>query len=185
MTSAPQVPSYPRLARQLAAADVDASPAEVHGVAVGLLCAGAPHAFDRWQRELLENAGEGNVLAEECGRSLRALHERTAAEIGDPDMGFALFLPDDDRPLAERALALRDWCEGFLYGFGIAGPPPHQALSGEGREALRDFTELTRLDAEHVADSEGEEGALTEIVEFVRVAVLVIREEAQQYRERP
>ena len=184
MTSTPEVPSYPRLGRQLAAADVDASPAEVHGIAIGLLCAGAPDACERWERELLEDAGDGNVLADECRRSLRALHQRTAAQISDPDMGFALFLPDDDRPLAERALALRDWCEGFLYGFGIAGISPDQVLSAEGREALRDFTELTRLDAEHVADSENEEGALTEIVEFVRIAALLIREEVQQYRER-
>jgi hypothetical protein len=184
MNSPTDAPPYPRLARQLAGADVDASPAEVHGIAVGLLCAGAADPFGRWERELLEDAEEGNVLAAECRRSLRALHERSTAELDDTGMGFAPFLPDDERPLAERALALRDWCAGFLYGFGIAGISPDRALSAEGREALRDLGELTRLDAEHVADSEDEEGALVEIVEFVRVAALLIREEVRQYRER-
>jgi uncharacterized protein YgfB (UPF0149 family) len=184
MTSTTQVPAYPRLARQLAAADVDASPAEVHGIAVGLLCAGVPDPCARWEHELLEDARDGDVLVGECRRSLRALHHGTAAALDDADVGLALLLPDDDRPLAERAGALRDWCTGFLYGFGIAGVSPDRALSGEGREALRDFTELTRLDAEHVADSEGEEGALPEIVEFVRVAVLLIREDVRAHRER-
>jgi len=179
-----QVPAYPRLVRQLASADVDASPAEVHGIAVGLLCAGAQDPYARWEHELLEDAGEGNVLAEECRRSLRALHDATAAALDDADMSLTLLLPDEDRPLAERAAALRDWCTGFLYGLGVAGIAPDKALSAEGREALRDFAELTRLDAEHVADSEGEEGALTEIVEFVRVAVLLIREDIQSCRER-
>jgi len=184
MTVTPQVPAYARLARQLAAADVDASPAEVHGIAVGLLCAAVPDSAGRWQQELFAEADEGNVLAAECRRSLQALHERTLAGIDDPDMGFALLLPDDERPLADRAAALRDWCEGFLYGFGIAGVSPDHALSAEGREALRDIGELTRLDAEQVAEGESEEGALTEIVEFLRVAALLIREEVRQYRER-
>lgn len=184
MTSTTQVPAYPRLARQLAAADVDASPAEAHGIAVGLLCAGATDTYACWERELLDGGGVGDVLADECRRSLRALHDATAAALDDADMGLSLLLPDDDRPLAERAEALRDWCAGFLYGLGVAGIAPDRALSAEGREALHDFTELTRLDAEHVADSESEEGALTEIVEFVRVAVLLIGEDVRAYHER-
>jgi uncharacterized protein len=184
MTTTTKVPAYPRLARQLAVVDVDASPAEVHGIAAGLLCAGASDAHERWERELLEGGAEGNVLADECRRSLRALYDTTAAALSDADMGLSLLLPDDDRPLAERAEALRDWCGGFLYGLGIAGISPDSALSAEGREALRDFTELTRLDAEHVADSEAEEGALTEIVEFVRVGVLLIREDVLAFRAR-
>lgn len=184
MSSTTQVPAYPRFARQLAAADVDASPAEVHGIAVGLLCAGATDAYARWEHELLAESEQGDVLAEECRRSLRVLHDATAAALDDADMGLSLLLPDDDRPLAERAGALRDWCTGLLYGLGIAGIAPDKVLSAEGREALSDFGELTRLDAEHVADGEGEEGALTEIVEFVRVAVLLIREDVRAYRER-
>ena len=136
MTSTTQVPAYPRFARQLAGADVDATPAEVHGIAVGLLCAGATDAYARWERELLEGAGEGDVLVDECRRSLRAVHDATAAALDDADMGLTLLLPDDDRPLAERADALRYWCAGFLYGLGIAGIAPDRALSLEGREAL-------------------------------------------------
>ena len=184
MTNTIQVPAYPRLARQLAAADVDATPAEVHGIAVGLLCAGVTDAHARWEWELLGSASEGDVLADECRRSLRALHGATAEALGSEDIGLALLLPDDDRPLVERAHALRDWCTGFLYGLGIAGISPDRTLSAEAREALRDLTELTRLDAEHVADSEAEEGALAEIVEFVRVAVMLIREDVRAFRER-
>jgi hypothetical protein len=180
-----EVPSYPRVARSLAGAGVDASPAEVHGIACGLLCAGEPEAFECWERELLDAVGEGDLLAGECRRGLRRLYEGTVAAMEDPGLGFAPFLPDADRPLAERAVALREWCEGFLYGFGLSGGAPERALSAEGREALHDFGELTRLDAEHVAEGEGEESALTEIIEFAWVAALVIRDECREYRERP
>jgi uncharacterized protein YgfB (UPF0149 family) len=185
MTRSAEAPSYPRIARALAGAGVDASPAEAHGIACGLLCAGEPGAFARWEEELLEAAGEGDVLAEECRRGLRRLYDGTLMAMEGDGMSFAPFLPDEERPLAERAVALREWCEGFLYGFGLSGGAPEKALSAEGREALHDFGELTRLDAEHVAEGEGEESALAEIVEFAWVAALVIRDECRQYRERP
>jgi hypothetical protein len=185
MHSAADALSYPRIARSLAGAGVDASPAEAHGIACGLLCAGDPDAPARWEQELLDVAGGGDVLAEECRRGLRRLYEGTVAAMDDPAMSFAPFLPDDERPLAERAVAIREWCEGFLYGFGLAGAASQKALSAEGLEALHDFGELTRLDAEHVAEGEGEESAFAEIVEFAWVAALVIRDECRQHRERP
>ena len=37
------------------------------------------------------------------------------------EMEFELLLPDDDAPLEQRATALSQWCQGFLYGFGTGG----------------------------------------------------------------
>jgi uncharacterized protein YgfB (UPF0149 family) len=181
----PATPSYERTARQMAGAGIEAGPAEAHGLACGLICGGVENALARLEAELFDAADAGDVLATECRRSLAGLLERTLGEMDGEGMGFTPFLPGDERPLSERATAIREWCEGFMYGFGLSGIAPQGALSGEGREALRDFGELTRLDAEHVGqdEDEGEEEALTEIVEFVRVAAMLIREEVLQYRE--
>ena len=179
----PATPSYERTARQMAGAGIDAGPAEAHGLACGLVCGGVENASARWEAELLEASDAGDVLATECRHALKALLERTLDEMDGGGMGLSLFLPDDERPLAERATALREWCEGFLYGFGLSGTAPQRALSVEGREALRDVGELTRLDAEHVGHGEDEEEALTEIAEFVRVAAMLIREEVLRHRE--
>jgi hypothetical protein len=167
----------------MAGAEIEVGPAEAHGLACGLICGGVEDVAARWEAELFDASEAGDVVAAECRRSLKGLLQRTLEDFGGEGMGFDLFLPDDERPLAERATALREWCEGFLYGFGLSGTTSQAALSAEGREALRDFGELTRLDAEHVGPSEDEKEALTEIVEFVRVAAMLIREEVLQHRE--
>jgi uncharacterized protein YgfB (UPF0149 family) len=72
----------------------------------------------------------------------------------------------------ERAEALLGWCRGFLGGFGLsAGAEP--ALSPEAAEALEDLAKIaaSRLSYD---DPEGDEAALTEVAEFVRVAALLL-----------
>jgi len=176
-------PTYERVARQMAGAGIEAGPAEAHGLACGLVCGGVEDAYARWETELFEVSDSGGTPVAECRRSLESLLDRTVDEMDGDGMGFTLFLPDDERPLAQRAIALREWCDGFLYGFGLSGISPQRLLSSEGREALRDLGELTRLDVEHVGQDEDEEEALVEIVEFVRVAAMLIREEVLQHRE--
>ena len=87
-------------------------------------------------------------------------------------LGFALLLPDEDSAVAERADALLGWCRGFLGGFGLsAGAEP--PLSPEASEALDDMSKIaaSRLSYD---DPEGDEAALVEVAEFVRVAALLL-----------
>ena len=35
-------------------------------------------------------------------------------ELAGDDIAIVLLLPSDDAPLAERAVALGQWCQGFL-----------------------------------------------------------------------
>ena len=67
---------------------------------------------------------------------------RCETELADPELGFEPLLPADDRPLAERAEAMVDWCRGFLGGFGLAGAAAHAKLSDEAQEVLRDLATI-------------------------------------------
>ena len=81
---------------------------------------------------------------------------------------------EDGQPLRERAQALFDWCRGFLGGFGLAAgaSPP---LSEEGGEALQDLARLAGASVQDIDEDEDEdESALSELEEFVRVAVLLL-----------
>jgi uncharacterized protein YgfB (UPF0149 family) len=91
-------------------------------------------------------------------------------------------LPDDDAPLVERAMALSQWCQGFLYGFGIGGAVPRDRLSGEVEEVLRDLTHIGQASVETGADAEEEEQAYAEIVEYVRAGVQLIHDELIELR---
>jgi hypothetical protein len=88
-------------------------------------------------------------------------------------------LPDDDEPLEERTIALGQWCMGFLAGLASGGQ--FNALSEEASEAIEDLQQIARAEltaAEGGAeDNEDDEQALAEIIEYVRVVALMMRED--------
>jgi uncharacterized protein YgfB (UPF0149 family) len=62
-----------------------------------------------------------------------------------------------------------------MYGFGISARDSEKKLSDDAQEALQDLGEFTRLDTLAVSeDDEDEMQALTELEEYIRVAVMTI-----------
>jgi len=100
-------------------------------------------------------------------------------QLADEDMGFTLWLPDDDEPLEERTICLAHWCLGFLAGLASGGQ--FEALSDEAGEAMEDLQQIATAEltaSEHSEeDSEDDEAALVEIIEYVRVVILMMRED--------
>ena len=172
-----------RLAWLLAlAADNDpASVSETHAVVVGLLCARP----DQDENELATHLAALQVgdwsserILDQLGPALKVLK----SELSDTDMGFRLLLPSEDRPLSERTRCLAFWCSGFLTGFGAAGPVIE---SEEAGDALRMIEQIARAATDPESDQEEEESAYAELIEFVRVAVLLLREECLARSSRP
>jgi len=95
----------------------------------------------------------------------------------DAEAPFLPLLPDDDEPVSERAAALVDWCEGFLYGFGNNGSTDLCEFSQEGREFVSDLKEITRMDVLSLEDDEENEVALSELMEYIKAGTLILREE--------
>ncbi len=114
--------------------------------------------------------------ADERRTALEQLAVWTQSAIEPTALSFDLFLPPEDRPLQERASAVLDWVRGLLFGFALGGLGCEQLL-GQAGEAFDDLVELTRMDLEAVVESDADEQALTEIVEFLRVAAMLIRED--------
>jgi uncharacterized protein YgfB (UPF0149 family) len=168
---------YEEFAEQLAAAHVEFSGAEVHGLFCGLFCGGSEDAVGQLYAELFQSGSESDVAVRECCDTLDLLLTETQSEIDEGSLGYTLFLPDDERPLSERARALADWCQGFLYGVGMVGLVDESELSSEANEALHDLTEITRMDLDSLGGDEEEEASLLEVTEYVWVATSLIREE--------
>ncbi|PLY14414.1 MAG: hypothetical protein C0631_11165 [Sedimenticola sp.] len=166
--------NYERVERQLASADVESSGAEVHGVLCGLLCCGRSDALSLWYRELLPDAADSDLLARECEASLRQLYNETKEAIDGPGLGFTPFLPDEEKSQKLRAAAVSEWCQGFLYGVGLAEISAQRQLSAETQEALHDFSEITRMDLDALAGEDSDEDALIEITEFLWVAAMLV-----------
>jgi uncharacterized protein YgfB (UPF0149 family) len=108
--------------------------------------------------------------------SLEELLSASRAQLADEDMGLALWLPDDSEILEERTMALAQWCRGFLAGLG-SDDESLDAMSEEANEALDDIQQISAAEVVDTEESEDDENAFAEIVEYIRVAVLVIRED--------
>ena len=150
--------------------DADLSAAEAHGMATGMLCVNEQAESVVWLAELLQNSG--SVIDADKNVLVR-LFEETRRLLSSDEFEFDLFLPDDDSLLSERADALKNWCRGFLFGIGFR----HLAsgFNKETREILKDITEFTRLDTD--VDGEEDENDFAEITEYLRSAVLLLRDE--------
>jgi uncharacterized protein len=165
--------SFQILEQRLAALGGPAGAAEAHGMVCGLLCAGADEVERRWFAELFPEDLEAEPLAQDCREDLHRLLLATRDELEGPGLGLRPLLPADDTPLGGRAQAVSDWCEGFLYGLGLAGMAQERLTAG-GREALRDLAQMTHIDVERLETDEADEEAYAEIAEFVWVAAMLI-----------
>ena len=155
--------------------------AECHGVACGLLVrqpasdAGTLLAL----LQMLEIVEEPGVALREA---LVELTEATGKQLADEEMGLVIWLPEDESSLEVRTHALAQWCNGFLASIGAGGDQALKTLSDEAGEALRDLREIAMAEVseEFRSGEEGteeEEQAFAEIVESIRVAVLMLRED--------
>ena len=167
--------SYSLYSSALARARADLGAAECHGLLCGLLCSVDERAPQRWLEEVLGPDVRVQSVREECRSELLRMLTETVRTLCSGQCNFVPLLPDDDTRLGLRSEALAEWCSGFLYGIGST-EDVRARLSKDALEVLSDFSEVTRLtgDAE---ESESSEADYNEIVEYMRVGVMLIFEE--------
>lgn len=147
--------------------------AEAHGLLSGMLCMDVGIGYGAWLEHLVDS---GEPLPQGRDKAiLTELFEGTRRQLDDFDFSFELLLPDDESPLHEQATALGEWCQGFLAGLGYAAKSRDSDWPGECTEILKDFMEISRLDAD--TSGEADETAYSELAEYVRVGVQVIHSE--------
>ena len=168
--TAMEMPDFAEVSAQIAQLRLGVDAAELHGSLCGYLSGGsdAPGRGDWVGRVMAEP--EPTPLAPDS--ALDRLYLATEALLESPDFGFDLLLPDEETPIGERGDALVGWCRGFLGGFGLsAGREP--PLTEDSADALRDLAKMAASELSY-EDPEGDEEALAEVAEFVRVAAMLL-----------
>lgn len=165
--------------------DAEMSVAECHGVLTGWLCAAHGLTREQWLRHVAPGLDTGDVLAQEAAATLEGLRQAAVAQLNDSMLDFQPLLPGDDQPLAERVEALGEWCQGFLLGMSLGGLQDVAKMPGDSGEALRDLVQLSRAASYDVGEDEEDEAAYTELLEYVRTAVLLVNEELNPTRAAP
>jgi uncharacterized protein YgfB (UPF0149 family) len=164
--------TYDEFEHVLRAARALPEPAEAHGTLAGALCSSRDYGLIEWLREILpddspdEDALQGSVL--------QNVYDSMVRTLAGTEADFAPLLPDDESPLKVRSDALSLWCQGFLYGLGSGNTADPGSVSAEAGELIRDFTEITHVGVDAGEETEEDEVAYAEVLEFVRVGVQLL-----------
>jgi len=181
--------SHQNIGSSLSMLNIPLPVSEVHGLCCGLLCAQPSGAAKtRWFTELLDSASLSPAEVAGNAAPLKLLDDwfsHTLSSMNDADLDFTPMLPEDDVPVPERLRALGDFCAGFTYGIGLTvAQRGNRPLPKDTREIVEDFQAIDGADSSGQAGDDGEkpgideqEGIYVELLEYVRVGVLLVLEE--------
>jgi len=172
--------SFDEVADILGRAGADVSPAELQGFLCGHLCTGS-RDHSSWLRHAAGFLDVGE-LTPELKELLILLFDKDETYLKEADFEIELLLPDEDEELSSRVLCVGQWCQGFLTSFGMGcNDERARALSEDTQGALSDFVAISQI-SDDVEDNNVAESAYTDIVEYIRMAVLSV---AMECREPP
>ena len=143
----------------------DVSISELHGLMTGLMTACDAPDSEGWAHVLEELSFA--PLPEPALTLLTEEAEDTVFQLKDKDdaYAFAPLVPDDEHDLYERVMALKQWANGFMTGFGITDC----RLTVEENEMLTDLAKIGAIRLEDEEDFEGGEESYLHIYEFARM----------------
>jgi uncharacterized protein YgfB (UPF0149 family) len=171
---------YQHLTQALERLQIAADAAECQGAASAVICLTGGDGLASWISdhfpELDAGVAEGNALANEAREMIVELYQTTLAQLGQGNFDYALLMPGDEESLYLRTDALGHWCQGFLLGLRYVGVADTTRFSGELAEILQDITEISQVTSEALENTEEEEQSYTELVEYLRVGVMLFCE---------
>lgn len=173
----PKLPDYLNFSHAIATLNLPISCAELHGVLCGYLAANGHREGETYLRALLAKRDKDNTR--QAALALFDVLTISQQQITQMGFEFELMLPDDEVALGVRAQAFSEWCEGFTQGLTVAGIELDKIDNEETQDAIQHITEFAQLDYEALQVNEADERALSEVIEYTRMAVLSIHADLQ------
>jgi|KBSMisStandDraft_5_1062788.scaffolds.fasta_scaffold347073_3 uncharacterized protein YgfB (UPF0149 family) len=173
--------TFPEIVEVMRSTGSTVPAAEGHGCLCGALCISADYTLARWLEEVVPVA-EGSSLTQDIELPMHTLYSDTVRALRGDQMEFEPFLPDESVALEQRATALSQWCQGFLYGLGTARMIEADRMPKSIDEILLDFAAISRAEVETSENAEDDEESYVEVVEYIRAAVQLIHDELEDVR---
>jgi uncharacterized protein YgfB (UPF0149 family) len=167
-------PTYRELDQALSKTTLKLHASQAHGLICGILC-GNPDSSSAWEE--LVTGGEDPTNTHEM---LQNLYNSSKKQLDEFLFEFTLILPADSEELPMRAEALTLWCQGYLTGLKFVHIQIVDREPGEMTEAINDLVEIAKMNYEDVVASEEDEAAYVELVEYVRMAVILIYQDIHE-----
>ena len=170
--------NFEQLDEMLTATGAGFRASECHGFLCALVCGNGQVQEEKIREYFLLDSDE-IVNPDECFNYLKVLAKDIEAKMYSSDLDLELLLADEDDALAERSRSLAEWCQGFMSGLGLSGVKDEQ-IPSESQELIGDFYKIANLDAGDKEDSDqGNDFALMELIEYVRMGTIYIFEDLQ------
>lgn len=169
MSTTSSFPTYKEVATALKKSPANYNAAQVHGLMCGLICATSGKSNTRWEPIIL-----GNEKDPQMREILQRLYETSYHQMSEFSFEFGLLLPDDKIDINERTEALGLWCQGFLTGLEQGKVPIENREPSEVTETIEDLIEISQVNYGDLTSSDEDETAYFELVEYVRLAALMI-----------
>ena len=169
------LPNYLSVADELKTAGIAVTPAEMHGLLIGMLSGGLAKDSEAWQALLFDYTNDGMGWPMTC----LALAEQTLKvareELADDNFELSILLPVDSDIVAYSG-ALSEWVSHFVSGLGLIDAKVNKA-SEQAKEALQDLLEIAKLEVDPEDDLEEQAVLLGQVLEHVKVCALTVHAE--------
>lgn len=173
------LPNYITIATELQQAGLAVSPAELHGLLVGMVSGGLGLNDDSWQPLIFDYTNDGMGWPQSNLATAKSLLAFSIKEL-TAEQGFdlSLFIPGEEveASVFEIADGLSEWVNHFISGLGLINAPLKKA-SADAKEALADLEEIARLGIDEDDDLEEQAQLLEQVIEHVKACVLTIHAE--------
>ncbi len=165
-----------QITRSLAQVSSEFSASEAHGILCGLLCAKGNIDLHEWLQNVAPEPAAGDLLGLEGKQLLKQFFMETIASLADNNLKFYPLLPDDESPLICLE-AIARWAQGFLMGLSLAGIQITSAFPDDVEDFIETMVSISDADSYELAEDESDEKAIVELIEFIRIGVLLSNEE--------
>jgi len=182
-----QLINYEDLSAPLLKLDPDKEPSEIHGSLCGILCANNSIDQNSWAPLVMPQIDANNLNHVESMEFLIQLYKQSIEQLNDPSCEFQLILPSEHNvDTLAQVDSLGEWCQGFLIGLNLGGLSDFESLPEDSAELVRDFTEIARAGTSYeLDDNDDNQHSLFELIEYVRIGVLLINEELHPIKAAP
>lgn len=161
------------------------SASQAHGLLCGRLAILGAEGGPDWIGLVLQENNSADTSHGDDLALLDELYSDTLRQLTERQSEFEPLLPGDSETASVTASALGEWCEGFLHGLvsDVRGDALKEKLAAEPlSDIIKDILEMTRAAADDDDDEEENDGALTELTEYLRVATQLVYEELADLR---
>lgn len=170
------LPDYSTFQSVLSGASLSVTPAEAHGLLVGMLAGGLNPGDKSWQPILFDYTNDGMGWPVSALTQTEALLAFSAQELMGDELSVSLLIPADSESLFEKADGVCDWVNHFISGLGLIGLDTKKAAK-DVNEALSDLEEISKLGIDEDDDMEEQALLLEQVIEHIKACVLTIHSE--------